>query len=73
MVEEFALRFIDPLKYDEDNLNKFSKNPLSDEIVHTAIKLELKKVIVELRLIFCVTREITAKIIKCHKRDVIAT
>lgn len=45
-VEEFALRFLDPLKYDKDNFIKFSKNPLSDEIMHTAIKLELKKVIV---------------------------
>lgn len=53
LVEEFALRFLDPLKYNDD-IKNVSKNPLIDEIANTAIKLELKKVIVELRLFFCV-------------------
>lgn len=43
-VEEFTLRFLDPLKYDESLRKTFSTNPHSDVIMETAIKLEQKKV-----------------------------
>ena len=43
-VEEFTLRFLDPLKYDEFLRKEFSTNPHTDVILETAIKLEQKKV-----------------------------
>lgn len=44
-VEEFALRFLDPLKYENLHIRRFfSVNPELDVILETAIKLKQKKV-----------------------------
>lgn len=44
-VEEFTLRFLDPLKYENLPIRRFfSVNPELDVILETAIKLEQKKV-----------------------------
>ena len=43
-VEEFTLRFLDPLKYNDNLRKRFSNNPHTDVILETAIKLEQKKV-----------------------------
>jgi len=42
-VEEFTLRFLDPLKYNKDKHDTFLTNPESDRILETAIKHEQKK------------------------------
>ena len=44
-VEEFTLRFMDPLKYDSDQRKAFSENSGTQVILETAIKLKQKKVI----------------------------
>ena len=46
-VEEFTLRFLDPLKYEEDERQRFFSNPETDFIVGTALRLKQKKVIVK--------------------------
>ena len=46
-VEEFTLRFLDPMKYHKDLREEFSTNPQTECILETAIKLEQKKVFVE--------------------------
>lgn len=46
-VEEFTLRFLDPLKYEEKERRRFFRNPETDFIVGTAIRLKQKKVIVK--------------------------
>ena len=46
-VEEFTLRFLDPLKYEEEERQSFFSNPETDFIVGTAIRLKQKKVIVK--------------------------
>jgi len=45
-VEEFTLRFLDPMKYQENLREAFSDstNPQTECILETAIKLEQKKV-----------------------------
>lgn len=44
-VEEFTLRFLDPLKYENLSIRRFfSVNPELDVILETAIKLKQKKV-----------------------------
>ena len=43
-VEEFTLRFLDPLKHVKEYRENFSANPETDLILETAIKLEQKKV-----------------------------
>ena len=45
-VEEFTLRFLDPLKYEEDERKEFFNNSETGLILKTAIKLEQKKVMV---------------------------
>jgi len=42
-VEEFTLRFLDPMKYHKDLREEFSTNPQTECILETAIKLEQKK------------------------------
>jgi len=44
-VEEFTLRFLDPLKYDKNIRKEFSSNPETAIILETGIKLKQKKVI----------------------------
>lgn len=45
-VEEFTLRFLDPLKYDDlPDRRLFALNPKLNVLLETAIKLEQKKVI----------------------------
>lgn len=44
-VEEFTLRFLDPLKDRKRWREDFAFNPKTDIILETAIKLEQKKVI----------------------------
>lgn len=44
-VEEFTLRFLDPLKHNEKQREKFAKSRETDVILNTAIKLKRKKVI----------------------------
>lgn len=46
-VEEFTLRFLDPLKYERLERQYFFNNPETDFIVETAIRLKQKKVIVK--------------------------
>ena len=46
-VEEFTLRFLDPLKYEENERQYFFSNPETDFIVGTALRLKQKKVIVK--------------------------
>lgn len=43
-VEEFTLRFLDPLKYEKEARRSFFNNPETSRILNTAIKLEQKKV-----------------------------
>lgn len=43
-VEEFTLRFLDPLKYNGSQRKSFSENPETSVILETAIQLEQKKV-----------------------------
>jgi len=43
-VDEFTLRFLDPLKYDKEIRENFSKSSQTQHIVNTAIKLGQKKV-----------------------------
>ena len=43
-VEEFTLRFMDPLKYNCDHLKTFSENSGTELILENAIKLKQKKV-----------------------------
>jgi len=43
-VEEFTLRFLDPLKYEDLERDIFLENPETDRILETAIKHEQKKV-----------------------------
>ena len=43
-VEEFTLRFLDPLKDQKRWREAFALNPKTDVILETAIKLEQKKV-----------------------------
>lgn len=43
-VEEFTLRFLDPLKYEKEARRSFFNNPETSRILDTAIKLEQKKV-----------------------------
>ena len=44
-VEEFTLRFLDSLSYDEFDRKVFFNNPETKVLVETAIKFEQKKVI----------------------------
>ena len=44
-VEEFTLRFLDPLNYDSENRKNFFNNSETNDLVNTAIKFEQKKVI----------------------------
>ena len=44
-VEEFTLRFMDPLKYDSGQREAFSENSGTKRILENAIKLKQKKVI----------------------------
>lgn len=46
-VEEFTLRFLDPLKYERLERQYFFNNPETDFIFETAIRLKQKKVIVK--------------------------
>ena len=46
-VEEFTLRFLDPLNYDAKNRKMFFNNPETKDLVITAIKYEQKKVILK--------------------------
>ena len=46
-VEEFTLRFLDPLKYEKKERQDFFSNPETDFIVGTALRLKQKKVIVK--------------------------
>ena len=50
-VEEFTLRFLDPLNYDAQNRKRFFNNPETSDLVNTAIKFEQKKVILQNRVI----------------------
>lgn len=43
-MEEFTLRFLDPLKDQQSWRQSFALNPKTDVILETAIKLEQKKV-----------------------------
>jgi len=43
-VEEFTLRFLDPLKYDPEEREVFFDNSETDRILEHEIKLEQKKV-----------------------------
>jgi len=49
-VEEFTLRFLDPLKHVEEvrTRTSFSSNPKTDLILETAIKLGRKKVMFQM-------------------------
>ena len=47
-VEEFILRFLDPLINDEFYRRKFINDPQTVVILETAVKLEQKKVILEI-------------------------
>lgn len=51
-VEEFILRFLDPMKYNEDLRQVFAKGDQTEEIVDTAIKLKQKKVTVDYQFYF---------------------
>ena len=45
-MEEFTLRFLDPLQYEDlDDRRLFALNPELNVLLETAIKLEQKKVI----------------------------
>jgi len=46
-VEEFTLRFLDPLKDQKRWREDFALNPETDVILETAIKLEQKKVMLK--------------------------
>ena len=50
-VEEFTLRFLDPLNYDAYNRKMFFNNSETKILVKTAIKLKQKKVILQIRVI----------------------
>ena len=50
-VEEFTLRFLDALNYDEDVRKTFFLNPETNALVEIAIKFEQKKVILQNRVI----------------------
>jgi len=43
-VEQFTLRFLDPLKHDKNEREDFFQNSETDRILETAIKLDQKKV-----------------------------
>lgn len=53
-VEEFTLRFLDPLKYKRVERQRFFDNPQTEVIVETAIRLKQKKVIVKYPLLLYV-------------------
>ena len=50
-VEEFTLRFLDPLNYDAGNREEFFNNLETKDLVDTAIKFKQKKVILQNRAI----------------------
>ena len=50
-VEEFTLRLLDPLNYNEYYRKKFFNNSETKVVVDTAIKFEQKKVILQNRVI----------------------
>ena len=60
-VEEFTLRFLDPLNYDKKNRETFFNNLETKDLVDTAIKFKQKKVILQNRAIYNAARYHTYK------------
>ena len=71
-MEEFTLRFLDPLKFHEDNRTVFCHDLRTNVILETATNLEQKKVIRGNKRLFSVNNcsvegiRLPFSLVKCH-------